>query len=96
MEFLKKVWPFAFQVKKQDSESFRKWLIVGIVACVVTWILGGLFGGVISVPVLSPILRTVFWLAGTYATAHSGFCILRFTGVFKDEESKDDKDEEKK
>ena len=82
MDVLKKIFPLAFSVKEKDSNAFVIQLIIAIVALVVVgaalWILTAI------VPFLFGLFALVGSLVELYVIADIVFCILRFTGVFKD------------
>ena len=82
MDVLKKIFPLAFSVKEKDTNAFVIQLIIAIVALVVVgaalWILTAF------VPFLFGLFALVGSLVELYVIADIVFCILKFTGVFKD------------
>lgn len=90
MDFLKKFWPQPFKLEKKVVKPFVIQLIIyvaiGIVLSVISAVLNLLLGGI---EVVGPIVNLIMWIittvVGLYCTAGIVFSILKFTGVFKDE-----------
>ena len=82
MDVLKKIFPLAFSVKQKDTNAFVIQLIIAIVALIVVGVVLGIL--IAFVPSLFGLFALVGSLVELYVTADIVFCILRFTGVFKD------------
>ena len=80
MEFLRKLWPTPFKIKKGDLVSFLVQLIIFIVICAV---IGWLVSLLSAIPVLGIIFSIVGSLIGVYSTVGIVLCILVFLGVTK-------------
>ena len=93
MDFLKKFWPMAFSTVRKEVKPF-------VIRLIIYWAIGAVLGAIVAVTVavvainapnvanvLSAILTPVTSIVGLYCTAGIVFTILRFTGVFKDEEA---------
>ena len=78
MDFIKKIWPTAFQVTKSDVKSFVIQLLLFIVVCGVAGWLVGLLG---FIPIIGWIFGLVRWIIGVYGLVGVVLCILVFLGV---------------
>ena len=78
MDFLKKLWPTPFNVKKGDVKSFVTNLIFFIIVCTVIGVLIGILSSV-------PILGVIFWILGSlleiYGIVGAILCILVYLNI---------------
>lgn len=84
MDVLKKIFPLAFSVKEKDSNAFVIQLIIAIVALVVVGVVLGILAAIVPFLFALGLFALVGSLAELYIIADIVFCILRFTGIFKD------------
>lgn len=84
MDVLKKIFPLAFSVKEKDSNAFVIQLIIAIVALVVVGVVLGILAAIVPFLFALGLFALVGSLVELYVIADIVFCILRFTGVFKD------------
>ncbi len=80
MDFLKKIWPYAFQVKKGDWKNFLIHLLILIVVCVVASLVLGLLG---NLPVIGFIAGILGWLIDVYCTVDIILALLKVLDVIK-------------
>ena len=78
MDFLKKLWPTPFQIKKKDVASFLVQLIIFIVICAVAGLVLGFLSGI---PVVGVIFSILASLVGLYSLIGIVLCILKFCAV---------------
>lgn len=78
MEFLQKLWPTPFKIKKGDLASF---LIQLIIFVVLTAVFGVLIGILAAIPIVGIIFSIVGSLMGLYTLIGVVLCILRFAAV---------------
>lgn len=85
MDFLRKFWPSAFKLEKKVVKPFVIQLIIYVLVGVVLSVASALLAllGIAIVNILMSIISSV---VGLYCTAGIVFSILKFTGVFKDED----------
>lgn len=78
MDFVKKLWPTPFKIKKGNLASFLIQLIIFIViVAVVGWLIGLLAG----LPIIGIIFSLVGSLIGIYNIVGIVLCVLRFLGT---------------
>ena len=80
MDFIKKLWPTPFKIKKGDIASL---LIQGIIFLVICAVLGWLIGLLAKIPVLGVIFGLVGSLMGVYSLVGLVLCVLKFFDVVK-------------
>ncbi len=80
MDFLKKLWPTPFNIKKNDAKSFVIQLLIFIIACAVVGVLIGVLSSI-------PVVGVIFWILGSlleiYGIVGIVLCILVFLDVVK-------------
>ena len=80
MDFLKKVWPTAFNVKKKDLAS----LIIQILILLVVGIVAGALIGILAhLPIIGWIIGIAGGLIGLYCVVGIVLCVLNFCDVLK-------------
>ena len=80
MDFLKKLWPTPFKIKKGDVISFVVQLIVFLV---LTALFGWLVGLLGALPIVGIVFRIVGSLMGIYTLIGAVLCLLKFLGMVK-------------
>ncbi len=80
MDFMRKMWPVPFTIKKGDVESFVMKLVVFALICAVFGVLMGVLCGV---PYVGIVLAILCGFVELYGLAGITLCILQFTGVLK-------------
>ena len=81
MEYLKKYWPHAFAVKKEDVKDLAiRILIYALAGWAIPAIVGTLLGGI---PVVGLIIGIVCWAIGAYCTVGIVLALLKYFKVIK-------------
>lgn len=80
MDFLKKLWPTPFKIKKGDIVSL---LIQGIIFLLICAVLGWLIGLLANIPIVGIIFGLVGSLMGVYSFVGLVLCVLKFFDVVK-------------
>ncbi len=80
MDFLKKVWPYAFQIKKGDWKTFLIHLLIVIVVSVVISLVLGLIS---KIPVIGWLVGIVGYLIDLYLVIDFVLALLKVLGVIK-------------
>ncbi len=80
MDFIKKLWPTPFKIKKGDIASL---LIQGIIFLVICAVLGWLIGLLAKFPIIGIIFTLVGSLMEIYSFVGLVLCVLKFFGVVK-------------
>lgn len=78
MDFVKKLWPTPFKIKKGNLGSFIWQLIVFVVIVAIAGVLIGLLA---KLPIIGIIFGILGGLVGIYNTVGIVLCILRFLGI---------------
>lgn len=85
MDFLRKFWPSAFKLEKKVVKPFVIQLIIYVLVGVVLSVASVLLG-LLQSDVVNALMYIISSVVGLYCTAGIVFSILKFTGVFKDED----------
>ena len=81
MDFLKKVWPHAFAVKKKDVKDL---VIRVLLYALVGWALPGIVGfllTVVTLGLLGSIVSAICWAIGAYCTVGIILTLLKYFKV---------------
>ncbi|MBQ2734005.1 MAG: hypothetical protein IJF74_07590 [Clostridia bacterium] len=78
MDFVKKLWPTPFKIKKGNLGSFIWQLIVFLV---IVAVVGFLIGLLAKLPIIGIIFGIIGSLIGIYNVVGIVLCILRFLGI---------------
>ena len=85
MDFLRKFWPSAFKLEKKVVKPFVIQLIIYVLIGVVLSVASALLG-LLGIAIVDILMSVISSIVGLYCTAGIVFSILKFTGVFKDED----------
>ena len=85
MDFLRKFWPSAFKLEKKVVKPFVFQLIIYVLIGVVLSVASALLG-LLGIAIVNILMSVISSIVGLYCTAGIVFSILKFTGVFKDED----------
>jgi hypothetical protein len=85
MDFLRKFWPSAFKLEKKVVKPFVIQLIIYVLIGVVLSVASALLG-LLGIAIVNILMSVISSIVGLYCTAGIVFSILKFTGVFKDED----------
>ena len=78
MDFVRKLWPTPFKIKKGNLVSFLIQLVIfAIIVAVVGWLIINILAGL---PIIGIIFRILGSLVGIYNIVGIILCILRFFG----------------
>ena len=80
MDFLKKLWPTPFKIKKGDVISFVVQLIVFLV---LTALFGWLIGLLAHLPIVGIVFSIVGSLMGIYTLVGAVLCLLKFLDLVR-------------
>ena len=81
MDYLKKVWPHAFAVKKDDVKDL---VIRILVYALAGWALPAVIGGLLGrIPVVGIIVGIVCWAIGVYCTVGIVLALLKYFKVIE-------------
>lgn len=80
MDFIKKLWPTPFRIKKGDIAPFLIQTVIFLVICTV---LGWLIGLLAGFPIIGIIFALVGSLTGIYSLVGLVLCVLKFCGAVK-------------
>lgn len=80
MDFIRKLWPTPFKIKKGDIASL---LIQGIIFLVICAVLGWLIGLLSGIKVIGIVFGLIGSLMGVYSLVGLVLCVLKFFGVVK-------------
>lgn len=80
MDFIRKLWPTPFKIKKGDIASL---LIQGIIFLVICAVLGWLIGLLSGIKVIGVVFGLIGSLMGVYSLVGLVLCVLKFFGVVK-------------
>lgn len=85
MDFLRKFWPSAFKLEKKVVKPFVIQLIIYVLVGVVLSVASALLA-LLGIAIVNILMSVISSIVGLYCTAGIVFSILKFTGVFKDED----------
>lgn len=85
MDFLRKFWPSAFKLEKKVVKPFVIQLIIYVLVGVVLSVASALLA-LLEIAIVNILMSVISGVVGLYCTAGIVFSILKFTGVFKDED----------
>ena len=85
MDFLRKFWPSAFKLEKKVVKPFVIQLVIYVLIGVVLSVASALLG-LLGIAIVNILMSVISSIVGLYCTAGIVFSILKFTGVFKDED----------
>lgn len=80
MDFIKKLWPTPFRIKKGDIAPFLIQTVIFLVICTV---LGWLIGLLAGFPIIGIVFTLVGSLTGIYSLVGLVLCVLKFCGAVK-------------
>lgn len=80
MDFIKKLWPTPFKIKKGDIASL---LIQAIIFLVICAVLGWLIALLAKIPIIGIIFGLIGSLMGVYSFVGLVLCILKFFDIVK-------------
>ena len=78
MDFLKKLWPTPFKIKKGDVVSFLIQLIIFVVVCAVV---GWLIGVLAKIALIGVIFSIIGGAMELYGLIGIILCVLKFLGI---------------
>jgi len=85
MDFLRKFWPSAFKLEKKVVKPFVIQLVIYVLVGIVLSVASALLA-LLGIALVNILMSLISAIVGLYCTAGIVFSILRFTGVFKDED----------
>ena len=80
MDFIKRLWPTPFKIKKGDIASL---LIQAIIFLVICAVLGWLIALLAKIPIIGIIFGLIGSLMGVYSFVGLVLCILKFFDIVK-------------
>ncbi len=80
MDYIKKLWPTPFKIKKGDIASL---LIQAIIFLVICAVLGWLIALLAKIPIIGIIFGLIGSLMGVYSFVGLVLCILKFFDIVK-------------
>ncbi|MBQ8173972.1 MAG: hypothetical protein IJ009_01070 [Clostridia bacterium] len=80
MDFLKKLWPTPFKIKKGNVVSFVVQLLIFLV---LTALFGWLIGLLAGLPIVGIVFSIVGSLMGIYTLVGAVLCLLKFLDLIK-------------
>lgn len=93
MDLLRKFWPSAFKLEKKVVKPFVIQLIIYVAIGFILSIASALLA-LLGLQIVNILMSVISTVVGLYCTAGIVFSILKFTGVFKDENQNTNQDAE--